>query len=338
VTERAACGSAAPACPRSAPPRSRARAARRGTAGGAPSAWARWAGRTSSSGGRGGTTTTTAAPPPPPPPGAPPPPHHDDDLWVDFSLNPQLNLALRQEVLHFVTQGILQGAHRATALAASLAAGGAGGGEGGEGGGGGGGGDSVSAGGSGSGVSLSDSAGDERLDRLGALPSTASSGHGHGLFHGTGPGAGTGAGDVGSGSGSRLRSVSMGTFLDGLTGRQSGASQAEGRGRGADSVTGAYDYTFQLDNKHTFRDRYPLVFRRLRSLLDISDEWYAHQIALPAQERLAEGASGAFMFMCGAGEFMVKTISQGESGVLCGILDRYGTGHMWCPVLCCVVL
>ena len=34
------------------------------------------------------------------------------------------------------------------------------------------------------------------------------------------------------------------------------------------------------------------------------------------QERLAEGGSGAFMFFCGNGEFVVKTILKSESETL----------------------
>ena len=209
----------------------------------------------------------------------------NDDLWVDYSLNPQLNLALRQEVLHFVTQGILQSLHRATSVADSL----------------------VTLKDSdipqGVSASLSESTREERLDHLGALPSMDDVKH---------------VRAAGRQRNARERSVSLGSFLDGIT---NGSVTPPG----SDTITEAYDYSFQLDQTHVFRDRYPLVFRRLRALVDISDEWYAHQIALPAQERLAEGASGAFMFFCGAGEFMVKTISVAESNVLCSILDKYST-------------
>lgn len=80
---------------------------------------------------------------------------------------------------------------------------------------------------------------------------------------------------------------------------------------------------FRMDAKHSFRDWYPLQFQKLRSLSGITEEWYAKQISMPAQEQLSEGASGAFMFFCGSGEFMVKTISSSERDVLASILPKY---------------
>jgi 1-phosphatidylinositol-4-phosphate 5-kinase len=41
------------------------------------------------------------------------------------------------------------------------------------------------------------------------------------------------------------------------------------------------------------------------------------------QERLTEGGSGAFMFFCGSGEFVVKTVKSEEADTLLDILDQY---------------
>lgn len=41
------------------------------------------------------------------------------------------------------------------------------------------------------------------------------------------------------------------------------------------------------------------------------------------QERLTEGGSGAFMFFCGSGEFVVKTVKSEEADTLLDILDMY---------------
>ena len=218
----------------------------------------------------------------------------DDDLWVDFSLNPQLNMALRQEVLHFVTQGILQSLHRAASVETSFS--------------------SSEKSFHGEEKSLSGSVGDDRIRAMRAVTSSNS----------TRP---TGDISVDHIPGSSVKefvdqckSISIETSVDSFSGTRKSDSKAS-----PDEVTSAYDYTFKLDEKHYFRDRFPLLFRKLRSLVDISDEWYAHQISLPARERLAEGSSGAFMFFCGEGEFMVKTISFQESLALCSILERYIT-------------
>lgn len=42
-----------------------------------------------------------------------------------------------------------------------------------------------------------------------------------------------------------------------------------------------------------------------------------------ANEKLSEGASGAFMFFCGGGEFIVKTIKAREARVLHQSLRQY---------------
>jgi len=60
------------------------------------------------------------------------------------------------------------------------------------------------------------------------------------------------------------------------------------------------------DESHIFSDYEPDAFHRLRQLNNVGERWYQAQISLPAKERLAEGGSGAFMFFCGSGEFMVR--------------------------------
>lgn len=60
------------------------------------------------------------------------------------------------------------------------------------------------------------------------------------------------------------------------------------------------------DESHIFSDYQPDTFRRLRALNSVEERWYQAQISQPAKERLAEGGSGAFMFFCGSGEFMVR--------------------------------
>ena len=167
---------------------------------------------------------------------------NDEDWLGDMGLNPQLNLALRKEVLYFVTQGILKSLDKAQELAFAVSQG------------------------------------------------------------------------YGSDSGRRVNSFvnSLHALSDLTKGIQ-----------GEQIAFISHDYSFSLDDHHSFKDRMPLLFRRLRELSGISEPWYAQQIAIPTQEKLAEGASGAFMFFCGAGEFMVKTISATESETLISILKTY---------------
>lgn len=193
----------------------------------------------------------------------------DDDMWVDYSLNPQLNLALRQEVLQIVTQGILKSIQKANSITAAISSG------------------------------HTDVGIDGDLSRTAYLKD-----HGEESV----PSSNRTVPDVSA----RFRSSFLGNMLSNLLVTD-------------EKIEATYEHSFHLDEKQIFTDRYPLVFRKLRSLLGISDEWYSHQIALPAQERLSEGSSGAFMFFCGSGEFMVKTISSFESKVLSSILMKYAT-------------
>jgi 1-phosphatidylinositol-4-phosphate 5-kinase len=62
------------------------------------------------------------------------------------------------------------------------------------------------------------------------------------------------------------------------------------------------------DESHVFTDFEPVAFRRLRILNNVEERWYQTQISQPAKERIAEGGSGAFLFFCGSGEFMVRLL------------------------------
>lgn len=55
----------------------------------------------------------------------------------------------------------------------------------------------------------------------------------------------------------------------------------------------------------------------------ITDERYLKVLSSTANEKLSEGASGAFMFFCGGGEFIVKTIKAREAKVLHQSLRTY---------------
>eukprot|EP01035_Chromulina_nebulosa_P025479 gene25479-33251_t len=83
------------------------------------------------------------------------------------------------------------------------------------------------------------------------------------------------------------------------------------------------EVVFNIDSKHQFRDFRPLTFQLLRQLSGISEEDYLTFIAQPTKERLSEGASGAFFFMCGSGELIVKTVRKHEGRTLLNILDKY---------------
>lgn len=80
---------------------------------------------------------------------------------------------------------------------------------------------------------------------------------------------------------------------------------------------------YLLDNEHPFKAFAPKTFKELRLQEGISDEMYLKTLASTANERLSEGASGAFMFFCGGGEFIVKTIRDREARVLHTSLQRY---------------
>lgn len=73
---------------------------------------------------------------------------------------------------------------------------------------------------------------------------------------------------------------------------------------------------FLLDNEHPFNAFAPDVFQKLRALEGIDDQQYLTALQTTEKEQLSEGASGAFMFFCGGGDYIVKTINKGEADVL----------------------
>jgi 1-phosphatidylinositol-4-phosphate 5-kinase len=89
------------------------------------------------------------------------------------------------------------------------------------------------------------------------------------------------------------------------------------------AVPGISVLKFYIDGEHTFKAFGIEVFKSIRLQEGISDEHYLASLSKPANERLSEGASGAFMFFCGGGEFIVKTIRAREAKVLHQSLDKY---------------
>lgn len=56
---------------------------------------------------------------------------------------------------------------------------------------------------------------------------------------------------------------------------------------------------FLLDDEYRFKAFAPELFRELRLNEGIEDDFYLKVLSSTANERLSEGASGAFMFFCG---------------------------------------
>lgn len=83
------------------------------------------------------------------------------------------------------------------------------------------------------------------------------------------------------------------------------------------------EVVFTLLDKHTFRDFRPATFRKLRRIAGLSEEQYLDIISQPTRERLSEGGSGAFFFVCGDGDFIVKTVERSEATTLLSVLDKY---------------
>jgi hypothetical protein len=74
---------------------------------------------------------------------------------------------------------------------------------------------------------------------------------------------------------------------------------------------------FHISNhKYRFRDFRPATFQKLRKLSFISDEQYLQIISQPTKEKLSEGRSGAFFFICGDGDIIVKTVEKSEANTL----------------------
>lgn len=88
-------------------------------------------------------------------------------------------------------------------------------------------------------------------------------------------------------------------------------------------VEGLTAIEFQLDGELPFKSFAPDLFRELRQNEGIDDDYYLELLNSPANERLSEGASGAFMFFCGHGEFIVKTIRAREARVLHQSMKAY---------------
>lgn len=88
-------------------------------------------------------------------------------------------------------------------------------------------------------------------------------------------------------------------------------------------IPGLQVLEFMLDNEYMFKSFAPDIFRQLRLREGIDDQIYLSTLAESANERLSEGASGAFMFFCGGGEYIVKTIRAREAKVLHKSLAEY---------------
>jgi len=84
------------------------------------------------------------------------------------------------------------------------------------------------------------------------------------------------------------------------------------------------EVVFDLDDTHRFRDWRPGTFALLRALDGLSNQRYLDLMSQSAREKLSsEGGSGAFQFFCGLGEVIVKTVSAGEKATLLRIIDQY---------------
>ena len=85
------------------------------------------------------------------------------------------------------------------------------------------------------------------------------------------------------------------------------------------------EVVFDLDEeRHRFVDFRPATFALLRDMAGFTSQRYLELMAQPAREKLtSEGGSNAFQFVCGRGEIIVKTVSHGEANVLRSRLDRY---------------
>jgi 1-phosphatidylinositol-4-phosphate 5-kinase len=88
-------------------------------------------------------------------------------------------------------------------------------------------------------------------------------------------------------------------------------------------VKGLTKLEFLLDGEYPFKAYAPEIFTQLRGIEGINDDRYLSVLSASANERLSEGASGAFMFYCGGGEFIVKTIRAREAQVLHSSLLTY---------------
>lgn len=90
-------------------------------------------------------------------------------------------------------------------------------------------------------------------------------------------------------------------------------------------IPGLQVLEFMLEDEYPFKAFAPDTFRDLRLLEGITDDHFIEVLQASANERLSEGASGAFMFFCGGGEFIVKTIRAREATVLHSFLPMYAS-------------
>lgn len=80
---------------------------------------------------------------------------------------------------------------------------------------------------------------------------------------------------------------------------------------------------FLLDGEHPFCSFASDIFKEIRAQEGISEPYYLDALQKTEREQLSEGASGAFMFFCGGGDFLVKTINCNEANVLHRSLKLY---------------
>jgi 1-phosphatidylinositol-4-phosphate 5-kinase len=81
-------------------------------------------------------------------------------------------------------------------------------------------------------------------------------------------------------------------------------------------VPGINTLEFMLEGEFPFKAYAVDIFRELRKKEGIDEAVYRRTLSAPANERLSEGASGAFMFFCGNNEYIVKTVRAREARVL----------------------
>jgi len=74
-----------------------------------------------------------------------------------------------------------------------------------------------------------------------------------------------------------------------------------------------------------FDDHYPHIFHQLREISGVRDSEYLKMLSSACRERLSEGASGSFMFESANRFLLVKTIDAGEADHLREILVSYHT-------------
>jgi 1-phosphatidylinositol-4-phosphate 5-kinase len=73
----------------------------------------------------------------------------------------------------------------------------------------------------------------------------------------------------------------------------------------------------------TFHDYEPHAFKKIRERFGVNNEAYIESLSTTAKERLSEGASGAFMFFSSDGALIVKSTSKEECFFLRSIANQY---------------